>query len=77
MENSYGGTFCYFIHKRGAIKLLTNLIANGMNYAIDWDMCRLDCMNNYFMYPLLAFSDMATELHNNTNDSDIQKSHNR
>jgi GR25 family glycosyltransferase involved in LPS biosynthesis len=77
MENSYGGTFCYFIHKRGAIKLLTNLIANGMNYAIDWDMCRLDCMNNYFMYPLLAFSDMATELPNNTNDSDIQKSHNR
>ena len=77
MENSYGGIFCYLIHKRGAIKLLTNLISNGMNYAIDWDMCMLDCVNNYFMYPFLAFSDMATELPNNTNDSDIQRSHNR
>jgi GR25 family glycosyltransferase involved in LPS biosynthesis len=75
MDNSYGGTFCYLIHKRGAIKLLTNLIANGMNYAIDWDMCRLDCMNNYFMYPLLAFSQMANDLP--TNDSDIQKSQTR
>ena len=75
MENSYGGTFCYLIHKRGAAKLLTNLIANGMNYAIDWDMCRLDCMNNYFMYPLLAFSQMANDLP--TNDSDIQKSQTR
>ena len=26
MENSYGGTFCYLIHKRGAAKLLHNLI---------------------------------------------------
>ena len=75
MENSYGGTFCYLIHKRGAIKLLNNLIANGMNYAIDWDMCRLDYMNNYFMYPLLGFSQMANDLPNN--DSDIQKSQNR
>jgi GR25 family glycosyltransferase involved in LPS biosynthesis len=77
MENSYGGIFCYLIHKRGAIKLLTNLISNGMNYAIDWDMCMLDCVNNYFMYPFLAFSDMATELPNNKIDSDIQRSHNR
>jgi GR25 family glycosyltransferase involved in LPS biosynthesis len=75
MEYSYGGTFCYLIHKRGAIKLLSNLIANGMNYAIDWDMCRLDDMNNYFMYPLLAFSQMANDLPDN--DSDIQKSKSR
>ena len=75
MENSYGGTFCYLVHKRGAAKLLTNLIANGMNYAIDWDMCRLDCMNNYFMYPLLAFSQIANDLP--TSDSDIQRSQTR
>ena len=75
MEKSYGGTFCYLVHKRGAAKLLTNLIANGMNYAIDWDMCRLDCMNNYFMHPLLAFSEMANDLP--TNDSDIQRSQTR
>jgi len=75
MENSYGGTFCYLVHKRGAAKLLTNLIANGMNYAIDWDMCRLDCMNNYFMYPLLAFSQIANN--SPTNDSDIQRSQTR
>ena len=72
MEKSYGGTFCYLIHKRGAVKLLSNLIANGMNYAIDWDMCRLDCMNNYFMYPLLAYSPMLNDVPDN--DSDIQNS---
>ena len=72
MEKSYGGTFCYLIHKRGAVKLLSNLISNGMNYAIDWDMCRLDCMNNYFMYPLLAYSPMLNDVPNN--DSDIQNS---
>ena len=75
MENSYGGTFCYLINKRGAAKLLSNLIANGMNFAIDWDMCRLDCMNNYFMHPLLAFSQIANGLP--TIDSDIQKSQTR
>ena len=75
MKNSYGGTFCYLIHKRGAMKLLSNLIANGMSYAIDWDMCRLDCMNNYFMYPLLGFSQMANDLP--THDSDIQRSNTR
>ena len=75
MENSYGGTFCYLINKRGAAKLLSNIIANGMNFAIDWDMCRLDCMNNYFMHPLLAFSEMANDLP--TNDSDIQRSQTR
>lgn len=75
MENSYGGTFCYLINKRGASKLLSNLMTNGMNYAIDWDMCRLECMNNYFMYPMLAFSEMANNLPEN--DSDIQKSNKR
>ena len=75
MEHSYGGTFSYLINKRGAVKLLSNLMSNGMNYAIDWDMCRLECMNNYYIYPLLGYSEMANN--QPSNDSDIQKSHNR
>lgn len=75
MEHSYGGTFSYIINKRGAVKLLSNIMSNGMNYAIDWDMCRLDCMNNYYIYPLLGYSEMANN--QPSNDSDIQKSHNR
>ena len=72
MEKSYGGTFCYLINKNGAIKLLSSILTNGMNYAIDWDMTRLECMNNYYMYPLLASSEMANDMPGI--DSDIQKS---
>lgn len=75
MEKSYGGTFCYLINKNGANKLLSSILTNGMNYAIDWDMTRLECMNNYYMYPLLAESEMANDLPNI--DSDIQKSKSR
>lgn len=75
MEKSYGGTFCYLINKTGANKLLSTILTNGMNYAIDWDMTRLECMNNYYMYPLLAESEMANDLPNI--DSDIQKSKSR
>jgi len=75
MEKSYGGTFCYLINKNGAIKLLSSILTNGMNYAIDWDMTRLDCMNNYYMYPLLASSEMANDMPGI--DSDIQKSKSR
>jgi len=75
MEKSYGGTFCYLINKIGALKLLSNILTNGMNYAIDWDMSRLECMNNYYMYPLLASSEMANDIPGI--DSDIQKSKSR
>jgi GR25 family glycosyltransferase involved in LPS biosynthesis len=75
MEKSYGGTFCYIINKNGAMKLLSSILTNGMNYAIDWDMTRLDCMNNYYMYPLLASSEMANDIPGI--DSDIQKSKSR
>ena len=70
MEKSHGGTFTYMISKNGAFKLLSNIQSNGMNYAIDWDISRLECMNNYYMYPLLSFSQMANDLPEN--DSDIQ-----
>ena len=71
MEKSYGGTFCYLINKKGAMMLLSSILTNGMNYAIDWDMSRLDCMNNYYMFPLLASSEMANDM--TGIDSDIQK----
>jgi GR25 family glycosyltransferase involved in LPS biosynthesis len=71
MQMSYGGTFCYLINQRGAQKLLQNLLANGMNYAIDWDMSRMPGLNNYYIHPMVGTSEMA----NNKEkvDSDIQK----
>lgn len=61
MEMSFGGTFCYLINKRGAEKLLFNLLLNGLNFAIDWDMSRLAGMNNYYTYPLVGTSEMAND----------------
>jgi glycosyl transferase family 25 len=70
-----GGTFAYFIRKRGALKMLKCADKYGIQQAIDWFMIeQYDEVVCYKFEPELIFSKVATT---QNDDSDVQTNDDR